>query len=78
VEKMKNITDHNKMTTKVAYKVRGFKSKMKFNPRLKFRERGKSFLLGRGPQQYQLRSYNRNHHNETKRPYGKKTSTHQK
>lgn len=41
VDKMKNITEHNKIANKVAYDDKTSKTRMKFNPRLKFRERSK-------------------------------------
>lgn len=78
VEKMKNITEHNKIANKVAYEDKNSKTRMKFNPRLKFRERGKANFLGRGPQQYQLGNYNQNHHHETKKAYAKKPASYQK
>ena len=81
VEKMKNITEHNKMANKVAYDDKTSKTRMKFNPRLKFRERSKPNFLGRGPQHYQLGHYNRNYHHsnhETKKNYNKKPVSHQK
>lgn len=81
VEKMKNITEHNKMANKVAYDDKTSKTRMKFNPRLKFRERSKPNFLERGPQHYQLGHYNRNYHHsnhETKKNYNKKPVSHQK
>ncbi|XP_062599499.1 uncharacterized protein LOC134261024 [Saccostrea cucullata] len=81
VDKMKNITEHNKMANKVAYEDKSSKTRMKFNPRLKFKERAKTNFLGRGPQHYQLGNYSRNyHHNnhDTKKSYTKKSASHQK
>ena len=57
VEKMKNIGDHNKMAHKVAYEdvkspYRG--RGQRFNPRLRFRGRGRQNFLGRGAQRQQL------------------------